>query len=296
MLQRQNLAQGLGQTMPLKPAVNERALVAVDFGLTSTKVLAQVGGLQRRALFASTLPITPAVLRAALAAVDLDLQSCRRVAVTGSQHAKLGDSADGVPLLHVNEAQAAGVGALDAMQLQQALVVSAGTGTAMIAARSLGCKHVFGTAVGGGTLAGLGRLALGLSDPREIDALAIRGNPAGADLTIVDAVGQALNYLPEDMTAVNLGRVGRGATPSREDLAAGLVTLVAQTISLIAISTARAEAVSPIVFVGNLLSMPAMRAACDRVASLYGTTFVYAAAGAFVGARGALLQLQAGNA
>lgn len=261
---------------------------AVDFGLTNTKVVARGDDREARAMLPTRLPVTEATLRSALLACGTNFEELSALAVTGSQHGRLPARIGKLSCLHVNEADAAGRGALVLSGKNRALVVSSGTGTAMIAARPEACKHVFGTAVGGGTLQGLGRLTLGTGDYAEIDDLASAGNPAGADLTIVDAIGARLNHLPEDMTAVNLGKVGRGMATSREDLAASLVTLVAQTISLIAISTSRAEKLEPILFVGNLLEMHSVRVACERVAALYGTQFAFVTDGGWAGATGAL--------
>jgi type II pantothenate kinase len=67
-------------------------------------------------------------------------------------------------------------------------VVSAGSGTAIVAGRGDQYAHITGSAVGGGTLLGLARLLLGTADPQEIDGLALQGDPNGVDLSLADVI------------------------------------------------------------------------------------------------------------
>jgi len=170
-------------------------------------------------------------------------------------------------------------------------VVSCGSGTAAIAARAGEARHVSGTAVGGGTLCGLGALLVGESDAAEIDRLAGQGDARALDLTLGDVVHGPLGSLPPDATAVNFGRAAeaqaRGEV-ARADVAASLVTMLAQTIALIAIGAARSERLAPIVLVGRVPSLPAVAAQLQRTAQFYGAEFVLPAEGVFAPARGAL--------
>ncbi len=197
------------------------------------------------------------------------------ICVTGGRHHLLPDAIEGVPVVKVNEIAAIGCGGAWLSRqawphLDAALIVSAGSGTAMVVARGGAFRHVTGSAVGGGTLLGLGRLLLGLGDPQTLDALAQRGNSSRVDLTLAEAIGSALDWLPADATAVNFGKA---ALPSAafepQDLAAALVTLVGQVIGVIAANAARAEGLHDIVVVGHLVDMASVRAVLQAVADLY---------------------------
>ncbi|MER3445093.1 MAG: hypothetical protein C4333_13640, partial [Meiothermus sp.] len=156
--------------------------------------------------------------------------------------------------------------------LVRALVVSAGTGTAMIAARDGSFEHVTGSAMGGGTLLGLGRLLLGTADPLEIARLAKAGDPGGVDSTLADAIGGGIGHLhlPASATAVNFGRVATSdRLPSREDLAAGLFTVVGQVIGVIALNAAKAYGLERIVVVGHLPDLEPLQEALERVWQFY---------------------------
>jgi type II pantothenate kinase len=176
------------------------------------------------------------------------------------------------------------------------LVVSAGSGTAVVAARGDKHTHVTGTAVGGGTLLGLSRLLLHTVDHDEIDDLARRGDPSGADLSLSDVVTGPIGDLPADATAVNFGRLAReDVAVSREDLAAALVTMVGQTIALIAVNAARVQAVEHglhtvrVVVIGHLIDMPSLRGVVKRVSDLYGVRITLPTDSGYGTALGALL-------
>jgi type II pantothenate kinase len=172
------------------------------------------------------------------------------------------------------------------------LVVSAGSGTAMVAAAGREYRHVTGSGMGGGTLLGLGRMLLGTVDPREIDAMAGRGDPNGADLAIRDVVTGPIGALPPDATAVNFGRIGRLETlPAPDDLAAALVTLVGQVVATLAINAARAAGVDRIVVTGHLTDMPTMRRTMHRVGEFFGMPLDILTPAGYATVTGALLRV-----
>jgi type II pantothenate kinase len=202
---------------------------------------------------------------------NIKLEDLSCIGTTGGRHKDLPLSFKGVPIFKIAEAHAVGRGGLQMAQIEAALVVSAGTGTSMIAAKDSSFVHVTGSAVGGGTLLGLAKLLLGTSNPLEISALAARGNPAGVDSTLSDVLGGGIGHLPSDATAVNLGRIVSLEQPaSPEDMAAGLVTLVSQVISVIALNAASAQKLERIVIVGHLVDLEPVRLAIERVWGFYG--------------------------
>jgi type II pantothenate kinase len=160
----------------------------------------------------------------------------------------------------------------------------------MIAARKDGYRHSSGTAVGGGTLIGLGRLLLGATLAQDIDALAQEGNAANVDLTLIEATGGEFGRLPPDATAVNFGKLAgdTALAPSRADIAAALVTLIAQTIALIAINTAKHEALETVILVGRLAGLPSIQAQLVRTSSYYRSNFLMPEQGGYAPLFGAL--------
>lgn len=226
----------------------------------------------------TTFPSTEAALRDlleshVLGVNGLSVSDLEWIGTTGGRHGDLPSTVGGVPIRGISEARAVGRGGLALARLEKALVVSAGTGTAMISSAGRQFEHVTGSAVGGGTLLGLSRLLLGTTDPFEVARLAALGDPAGVDSTLQDVIGGGIGHLPADATAVNLGRLGTMKdAPKPEDLAAGLVTLVSQVIAVIALNAAKANGLDRIVVVGHLPDLEPVRAALVRVWGFYGVT------------------------
>jgi type II pantothenate kinase len=239
-------------------------ILGLDFGLTNLDgALGQDGQLLRGWRQLTQGPASESVMRAALETGGVNLRDLTAIGTTGGRHKDLPSSIEGIPIRPIGEAQSVGRGGLALTGLEAALIVSAGTGTSMISARKLEhgyeFKHVTGSAVGGG------------SNPLEIGELASRGDPAGVDSTLVDVIGGGIGHLPPDATAVNLGRLAKLETaPSREDLAAGLVTLVSQVIAVIALNAAAANNLERIVIVGHLPDLEPIKVAIRRVWGFYG--------------------------
>lgn len=264
--------------------------IAIDFGASNTDVVARAGGATRR----WTLPTDGAPderhVLAALAAGDARPAEISSIAVTGGNRRALPESLAGRPIIPVDEVRAIGCGGLELAGLEEALVVSAGSGTAAVHATRERCWHVSGTGVGGGTLMGLSRLLLGTVDPAEIDALALAGSPNALNLTIGEIIGGPIGQLPADTTAVNFGRAARyPVDASQSDVAAALVNMVGQVIAVLAINAARAERLAPIVVIGHLTDMPSIRATLAQVGQFYGADIRLPAGGGYATALGALL-------
>jgi type II pantothenate kinase len=255
----------------------ETNVVAIDFGASNTDAAAILNGKLR--VWNEWRRGMPSVesIHDILRAGGLRLSDVSLLAVTGGHHQILPDEIDGVPLLKVGELLAIGRGgqalATGTWQLpsQPMLIVSAGSGTAMVAARGDQYQHATGTGVGGGTLLGLGKLLLGTADPVEIDRLAKAGNPNGADLALRDLVSGPIGQLPADATAVNFGRIARmDDAPSREDLAAALVNMIGQVIATLATNAARATQVQRGIVTGHMTDMETVRVTMARVGTFFG--------------------------
>src|SRR5208337_4967164 len=100
------------------------------------------------------------------------------------------------PVLKVNEFTAIGVGGTTLAGKERALVVSLGTGTAMVSVNTAEIRHVSGTGVGGGTLLGLAKHMLGVSGLDTLEAMAGRGDLHRVDLSVRDIAGGPIGDLP----------------------------------------------------------------------------------------------------
>lgn len=243
--------------------------LGVDFGLSNTDAVLVEGDRIVARQIVPTEGASVESLWQVLRALEVDAGQLGGIASSGGLSRNLPESFEGFAIRKVPEPVALGRGALTLAGLGEALVVSAGTGTAMVSARGREAFHFTGSAVGGGTLLGLGRLLLGTADPLEIARLAEAGDTSAVDSTLIDVIGGGIGHLPADATAVNFGRAVRPLTPRREDLAAALVTLVSQVIAMVAINAAKAAGHPQIVIVGHLPDLAPVRAALERVWYFY---------------------------
>jgi type II pantothenate kinase len=173
----------------------------------------------------------------------------------------------------IAEIDAIGFGGAALANCNNCIVVSMGTGSAMVHFADNRARHVGGTGVGGGTIKGLASLICGLDDPLQIEALALKGNAAKTNLTIADLGYEEISFLGADMTASNFARV---QTNSREDLAAGILRLVGETVGIIASICAReSNCRDRIVMVGKVAGNQFIRQVLELVGKLYGTKFLF---------------------
>ena len=271
---------------------------AIDFGISNTDVVVRRAG----DLVTWSQPYArdpdPDSVRELLATHDVDLDALPSLAVTGGRHRVLPDAIGATAVLKINEVQAIGRGGQALLGLDSAgrkaalMVASCGSGTALIKAQGDSYAHVSGSAVGGGTMLGLARLILGTMDPLEIEDLAAQGNRNGADLSLADVITGPIGSLPADATAVNFGRLGRRSfhgEVSREDLAAALVNLIAQTIALITINAARAQACEHVVLTGHMVDMATFREIVGLVGQYYAAELKVVDRPGYATAIGALL-------
>lgn len=271
---------------------------AIDFGISNIDAVAIVNGQLLKWTRPADGEPSPELVRAILAQGPIEFSEMRQLAVTGGRSRNLPPRLGDCTVTPVGEIPAIGCGGqalaemLDLDGDVPLIIVSAGSGTAVVSARGAQYAHVTGSAVGGGTLLGLSRLILHTIDPHEIDALAESGDPNGADLALRDVISGPIGRLPPSATAVNFGRLAkRDLHVSREDLAAALVTLVGQVIAVTAINAARAQSIERILFIGHLTDMVSIRRTIESVGEFYGTTFTLPPEAGYATALGALRHL-----
>lgn len=270
------------------------AAAAVDFGASNTDIVFRHGDEYRRWNLPTQGQPEEARLREVLAIGGVTPEDVTWIAVTGGNRERLPAQIDGRPLHKIDEVRAIGRGGLALAGLNRAVVASAGSGNAVVAAELVGdviqARHVTGSGVGGGTLVGLGRMLLDITDPVKLDSLARAGSATTLNLTIGEILGGAIGSLPSETTAVNFGRVAR--TPveaSQADTAAALVNMVGQVIAIIAINAARATSNENIVIVGHLSDLASIRETFRLVGQFYGATLQIPEHGGYATATGALL-------
>ena len=266
--------------------------ISIDFGITVTDILKRNQGVMSHQMTLSKEEPSLALLNKLLS--DINFKSdVNFLAVTGGKHLNIGDKIESTRVIHVNEIEAIGEGAMNLSGLSEknpTIIVSAGSGTACILAKEGNFVHCSGTGVGGGTVLGLSKLLLGTTDPIEIAELAKKGNESSVDLILEDVVSGPIGELPSDTTAVNFGKVSKiDSEISREDIAAGIVNLVGQTAARVATSVATTFNAREIVVVGRSPSFNGLKNSLEQAASIMGFSPYFPENGEYASALGALL-------
>ncbi|MDO5033742.1 MAG: pantothenate kinase [Eubacteriales bacterium] len=244
--------------------------IGLDIGGSTTKVVGFRGQeLLGKAMVKASDPITSTYggIGRFLSLYDLKLQDVKQVFMTGVGSSYIEKGVLGLPTQTVEEFNSVGLGGLYLSGLESAIVVSMGTGTSLVAASRQGGRHIIGTGVGGGTLLGLAKAILAISDFDLISELATEGSLENIDLNIADLSTREIPGLTAEITASNFGKMNEQA--GREDLARGIVNLVFQSIGTAAILASRLEEQDNIVFVGSLLRVAAGRNTLAAFADLY---------------------------
>jgi type II pantothenate kinase len=185
------------------------------------------------------------------------LADIRVIAASGGGARCLQDHLFGVPVVKVPEIVAIGVGGSTLAEKKDALVVSLGTGTALVSVRGEHIEHVGGTGVGGGTLLGLARHLLGVSRLDTLEQMAAIGDLTRVDLTVGDIAGGPVGIVPASATASNFGKLRSDPTPA--DKAAALVNMVAEVTFTVSLMAARARQHHDIVLTGKLSRVKPLR-------------------------------------
>lgn len=272
----------------------QNPIVGVDLGATLTKLAIRLPSGER------SLQVLPHGPSDELLAILSELKPAR-IGVTGAGAAELTQRLGGEPVA-VNEFAAWGRGANRLLRDQQEhlaepfLLVSVGTGTSAMHCDGMSVNRVGGTALGGGTVLGLGALLVGGADFEELTELARRGDRRKVDLLVGDIYRPGEIALIGDATAAAFGKRGtREGKPAREDLAHAVMGLVAENVALLCVALAAAHQARRIVYGGTTLraNQPLCEILLGTTAAL-GRAPIHLDQGEYAGALGALALVRDG--
>lgn len=269
-----------------------KIIIGIDVGGSTTKI---VGYRKDRSLLAvqrvvAKDPITSVygALGRFISENGLQLSQVEHIVLTGVGASHFEGDLYGIPTTKAVEFQAIGRGGLELSGKGHALVVSLGTGTAFVeASRTSGSKHIGGSGVGGGTLLGLCERLAQVSSFDTVLQLAGRGDLHKVDLTIGDISTKDVGNMNADVTAANFGKLADDA--AQEDLVAGVVNMVFQTIGMLAVFAVRESATRDIVLTGTLTVMPEIREVFSALEALHPVNFILPENSVFATAIGAAL-------
>jgi len=220
----------------------------------------------------------------------LQLGDVSRIALTGVGASYVDGDIYGIPTEKVDEFTAVGTGGLALSGQERAVVVSMGTGTAFIwAGKGREVRHLCGSGVGGGTLAGLCSQLCGTRKYAQIVKLAAGGDIGNVDLTVGDITRNSHPSLPLDITAANFGNVSDDASAS--DFAAGVINMVLQSIGTTAVMSCRACGCETAVLTGFMTNLPQAGDCFALFTRLHGVRFIIPENAVFATSIGAALSI-----
>ncbi len=249
-------------------------IIGIDMGISTTKIV----GL-RDDKPSSPIRITAADPITSLYGAfgkylhdnDIALEEVEHVMLTGVGAAYVKGDVYGVPTSRCDEFIADALGARYESHLDHAIVVSMGTGTSFVMCNGADIRHIGGIGIGGGTLQGLSRIMLNTSDIKQVSALAMQGDVKNINLLIGDISAQPLPGLPMEATASIFARAKNDA--SREDIAAGIIAMVLQTIGSASVLAAQGTGCRDMVLIGNLSLLPQCKEIFPPLEKLYKVRF-----------------------
>ena len=205
---------------------------------------------------------------------QIELKDISKIMVTGVGSSFVTEPIYGIPCEHVSEFPCIGKGGLFLSGLDEAIVISMGTGTALVYAKSDGtCQYLGGTGVGGGTLLGLSERLIGVRDIDHIIELSETGDLSKIDLRVSDITKKNVHPgLAPDLTASNFGNVSELARKS--DLALGLINMIFETVGMLAFFASKSTGTEKVVITGNMATLPKAKSVLDSLHRNFGLDFI----------------------
>ncbi len=260
-------------------------VIGIDVGGSTTKIVGF-----KQAQDGTRELISPLLVRAAdpitsiygafgkfLSENELAINDIDKVMITGVGASHMTGPIYSLDCEIVPEFTAVGLGGLYLSGLDEAIIVSMGTGTALVHAKKEGnetkINYLGGTGIGGGTLLGLTKKILGIHTIEHIEDLAQHGDLDKVDLRVKD-ISKDAEYtgVNANLTASNFGKLSDLAEPA--DIARGLANMVAETIAMIAVFAARGRNVKDIVLVGNLTTIKSVSDVFANLDEDFGVNFI----------------------
>ncbi|KON88678.1 pantothenate kinase [Sporosarcina globispora] len=171
-------------------------------------------------------------------------------------------------------------------------LINIGTGTSICLNNNGTISRLFGSGIGGGTFMGLGSLLTGEKDFSKLVSLAGKGTSESADLLVKDIYSPYGSPINGSLTASNFGKTLHADNISKEDKAASLTKMIAETIVLLSAQSAAQHQTDAIIYIGSTLknNVP-LKQLLEKYTAMLGLNPVFVQNGEFSGAMGALLSL-----
>jgi len=251
-------------------------IIGIDIGSTTTKAVSlEEGKVVKRIKTKAEDAVTSATgaLGKMILENDIKMPDIKRIMITGVGATKIEGALFGIPTEKVSEIAAIGTGGMFLSGRDNIVILSIGTGTAIIEARKDKIIHLGGSGVGGGTILGLGKKLLSLSDFKDIMELAASGSLDPVDLLLEDIMAADLGFLNKKSTASNFGKMLD--TARNEDIALGIINMVYQVIGMLAVFAARSRNIDQVIVTGSGSHNPLGRTVFAEITRMHSVVFEY---------------------
>jgi len=251
-------------------------IIGIDIGATTTKAVSIEDGKVRKKLKTKAedaVTSATGALGKMILENGLKISDIKRIMITGAGATKIEGELFGISTEKVNEITAIGTGGMFLSGKDNIVIANLGTGTAIIEARKDRIIHLGGSGVGGGTILGLAKKLLSLSDYTDIMELAASGSLDPVDLLLEDIMLTDLSFLKNKSTASNFGKMLD--TARNEDIALGILNLVYQTIGMLSVFAARSRNIDRVIVTGSGSHNPLGQKILADITGLHSISFEY---------------------
>lgn len=268
-------------------------IVGIDLGASALKI---VGTEKGEVLFAHAesgrIREVEDILGDVLSQNGYSPENVETVAITGVGAEKCVVGNGYKNIISIPEIEATGEGGTYLSGFDRAVIVSLGTGTSVVLAKDGNYTHLGGSGVGSGTVRGLAKKMMGITDMPEYFSLADRGDRSKVDLLIKDLFS-GTDTLPLDLTASNFAKSSEEATD--EDWAAAIINMALEVAGSHAALACCGFGVDTVIITGGL-SQTTIAAECYAgFDMLYPQHFVVPKYSAFATAIGATRRAELGK-
>ena len=251
-------------------------IIGIDIGSTITKAVSienrqVVWKIKTKAMDAVTS--ATGALGKMILENNIKMSAIDKIMITGAGASSLKNDLFGIETQNVDEITAIGLGGMFLSKKDNVIITNIGTGTAIIEASRNKIVHLGGSGVGGGTILGLAKRLLSMSNFNEIVTLAETGTLDTVDLLLEDITETDISFLNKKATASNFGKILDSV--KNEDIAAGILNMVYQVIGMLSVFAAKMQGSKSVLVTGNGSNNPIGKRTLKAITEIYAIPFEF---------------------
>jgi len=224
--------------------------ISFDFGGTFTDIVIFVDGKIQKKIQKKRSDFGPQEITSFLGKEKYD-----QIFTVGGNQKEVPEEINGQRIQKTKEIEAIGAGGeyLSEDGVDKKMIVSLGTGVCFVLSEKNNFTHIGGSAVGGGTITGLGKIILGEPSLEKLALLAKNGDENKVNLTVKDIVGEGIGLLPDWVPASYFAKAADNQKEqSKEDLARSIFSMCAGVIASSAVFAAKSQNLNEFFLGGRL--------------------------------------------